>query len=280
MARVEVHCAGAAGLVQNPNAPGKIRGAWGRALAGAASTEALGGGPCRWSAPCAYDVFFNNQGRLTARLEIPKPYLITLDAVGDDLRVVLTIFGMAADWAGEAADGLVRALRAGLDSGGKRRPFTVANREIGMAGGIPTAPLAAGASLRFRSPVALREGSRAHVEPAAMITSLANRVSGLARWHGVRLEIDAAALKAEAQRLGQAAEWVEAAPVAWRRGSAAQQRQHGMVGLVGEMHLPPPSASVAALLSIGAVAHIGSRTTFGMGRYDLLTFAKPASPAG
>jgi hypothetical protein len=37
---------------------------------------------------------------------------------------------------------------------------------------------------------------------------------------------------------------------------------------------------VAALLSIGAVAHSGSRTKFGMGRYDLLTFAKPASPAG
>lgn len=256
--------------MEHSNAVAKIRGAWGRTLAEGASTEALAGGPCAWAAPCAYDVFFNVQGRLTARLEIPKPFVVALDRESGDLIVTMTLFGIAADWAGEAADGLVRAMRRGLDEGGRRRVLSVTDRALGVSEGLPVADLSRGAVLEFLSPVALRSGSAEHVEPAAMITSLANRVGGLARWHGVQLALDAAALKAEAAALAAEAEWSGAEALSWRQRSLAQDRSRMMVGVTGALLLPPPTPGIAALLSIGAETHIGSRAALGMGRYRLL----------
>lgn len=117
MARVQVVCPGHGRLADHLGIPARVRGAWGRALARGASPEALAGGPCLWPAPCAYDLFFNTHDHLTARLALPKPYVLRLERVGRDLCVTLTLFGIAADWAGEAADALVRALRGGLDMG-------------------------------------------------------------------------------------------------------------------------------------------------------------------
>ncbi|MFV0474936.1 MAG: hypothetical protein ACK5MQ_12130, partial [Pikeienuella sp.] len=199
MARVELRAAGAAAVARNPNAPAKLRGAWGRALAG---------GPCLWPAPCGYDLFFNVQGAVTARLELPKPFTLLLMAEAGDLVIALTLFGVATDWAGEAADAPVRAARAGLDGATGRRALEIIHRDIAIAGEAPLADLSAGAVLRFLSPVSLRQGGAHHAEPASMITSLANRIGGLARWQGLRLALNGAALKAEATRLGAAAEWV------------------------------------------------------------------------
>lgn len=270
MSQIRLRCHGAAPVVRNFNAPAKIRGAWGRALAEGASPEALAGGPCGWDAPCAYDLFFNPQGRLTAGLELPKPFVIALEPDDDDLLVDLTLFGIATEWTGEAADGLVRALRVGLDSGARRRPLAIADRSMEIAEGVPLADLSRGAVLRFVTPVALREGERTHAEPAAMIASLANRIGGLARWHGARLDLDPAALKSEAQRLGAGAVWRAAhLPPAWQRGSRAQGRSHSMIGMLGELALPSMGAETEVLLSLGSFTHVGARTALGAGRFRI-----------
>ncbi|WP_128292287.1 CRISPR system precrRNA processing endoribonuclease RAMP protein Cas6 [Afifella aestuarii] len=273
MARIELFCPGAAALAKNPNAPARMRGAWGRALAEGASAEALAGGPCPWPAPCAYDLFFNVQGRMTARLEIPKPFAIALDTDGNDLIVSLTLFGIAVDWAGEAADAMVRALRNGLDTHDRRRPLKVTDRRVGLASGLPAAEAGAGLLLSFVTPVALRSGAQMHVRPESLLTGVANRVGGLALWQGHALAIDPAALKAEADALGRRAEWqVETAP-GWRNGSKAQRRERAMGGVLGTLMLPQPTPDLAALLRIGAETHVGSHAALGMGRYDLLTLA-------
>ena len=273
MARVAVTCLGEGRLVAIPNTAAKIRGAWGRALAQAASADALRGGPCGWDPPCAYDLFFNNQGRLTARLEIPKPFVLALDRADDDLRVTLTLFGVAGNWAGEATDALVQALRNGLDTGATRRPLEVAARTVSGVEGIPVPDLSAGAVLRFLSPMALRSGQNEHIRPASLITGLANRVGGLARWQGVRLDIDPTQLKVEAEQAGARAKWLNVESWRWQRGSRAQGRMYSVAGVTGELQLPGVSPEVSALLAIGAETHAGSRPALGMGRYVLVTHA-------
>lgn len=269
--RVRLLCPGAASLTRNPNTPATIRGAWGRALGLGASDSALAGGPCDWPAPCAYDLFFNAQGALTSRLEIPKPFVIGLDMAGRNLLVTLSLFGAACDWAGEAADALIRALRGGLDQGQARQAVAVAGRDIAVAQGVEPPLGAEGLSLEFLSPLALRDGEAVHSDPVSLLTGAANRVGGLARWHGVRLDLDPAALKAEAVAVGGLARWTDLRePAPWRRGSRAQGRGHQMSGVLGTLHLPPVSDDMAAILACAGTCHAGSRTAHGLGRFRLV----------
>jgi hypothetical protein len=267
--RVQAVCAGAAALAQNNNAAGKIRGAWGRALAEGASSAAVDLRECNWAAPCGYDLFFNPMGKLASRLDIPKPWVIALRPEGDDLVVDISIFGIAGDWAGEAADALVRGLRRGLDGASSARPLLVAARSIDGAEGLPAASLPLGARLRFITPLELRSGDEAHLRPASVIKSLANRASGLARWHGLRLAIDPTALSAEAEIVGDAARWAEVAATPWRRGSRAQGLSIPLAGRGGTLTLPLAPPTTSALLTMGASAHAGGRVTLGLGRYEL-----------
>ncbi|WP_417847048.1 CRISPR system precrRNA processing endoribonuclease RAMP protein Cas6 [Thalassospira povalilytica] len=272
MARIVLRCPNAAGLVQDPNTTAKIRGAWGRKLAEGASEEALAKRPCPWPAPCAYDLFFNTHGTLGGRMEIPKPFVLALDADGDDLVVGMTLFGIAADWAGEAADALVRALRHGLDqAGNKRHHLVVSHRDVEQSNGVPVpADMPGGARLVFISPVALRSGEELHVRPASLIKSLGNRVDGFARWHGMALDLDPHDFSRAAEDVGAYAQWeIQRVPV-WRRGSVAQNRQIGMAGVLGTLTLPPLPAFIAILVALGACTHAGSRAALGMGRYRLL----------
>ena len=87
------------------------------------------------------------QGRLTARLGIPKSFLLALDRADKDLFVTLTLFGVAGNWTGEAADALVRGLRNGLDTRGTRRPLEVIERAVNGTEGLPVPNLSADALL-------------------------------------------------------------------------------------------------------------------------------------
>ena len=270
MARITVVCPGKSRHAGHPGAGARVRGAWGRALADGASAEALAGGPCPWPAPCAYDLFFNTHGHLTARLELPKPFVLSLEARGRDLVAVLTLFGIAADWAGEAADALVRALRGGLDMHHDRRlALEPARREIAVSEGLPLPAPGHAAILEFLTPLVLRQDQTAHADPASLITSLANRVSGLARWHGLCLDVPGPLLAVEATRMAAGARWQKAARHSWMRGSQVQGRRMPVEGLLGQLDLPPAGALVSALLVLGEHCHAGGRATSGMGRYAL-----------
>lgn len=274
MARITVRCAGEGRLADHQGVGARIRGAWGHALAAGASPEALVGGPCPWPAPCAYDLFFNTHGHLTARLELPKPFVISLEAQGRDLVVMLTLFGIAADWAGEAADALVRALRGGLDMGRDRRAaLDPVRRDIAVSQGLPLPEPDRGTVLAFQTPLVLRQDQTAHADPASLITSLANRVSGLARWHGLCLDVPGPALAAEAAKLAAGARWDGPARQSWMRGSQVQGRRMPVQGISGRLSLPPASPLVSALVIMGEHCHAGGRTTSGMGRYVLLLSA-------
>lgn len=270
MARIVVLCERAGDLARDVATVAKIRGGLGRRLHDAASQPARAGKPCPWQPPCAWDLLFNDAGSLGPSLAIPAPFVIALDRVGQDLAVSLTLFGIAADVAGEVAAALVESLRNGLDeSGDRRRPLSPIAREIGMAVGVPLPTHGGTLLLDFVTPLALRQGQEIHADPASLILSLGNRVAGLALWQGARLALDASALKIEAERLAQLAEWSEARARHWHSGSQAQGRRMPLAGLVGQLTLPVASEDVTTLLALGAECHAGARTTKGQGRYRL-----------
>lgn len=272
--RITVTAPGAARYFHGPNGMAKLRGAWGRALALSASAEALATPPhpCPWPAPCAYSVFFVPQGQHLNGLEIPKPFVPWLNRSGADLAIGLTLFGDAADWAGEAAEALVRALRGGIDLvGDRRQPVTVTSRQIEEAQGMALAAALPAGVLAFETPLQLRQGEDVHADAGAFLKGLGLRLTGLARWHGVQLALDLPALKAEADVLAGSAEWSGAGAEIWVKGSAAQGRRLTMAGITGQLILPPLAGVAAQLVQLGAETHAGSRTSHGLGRYRIET---------
>lgn len=266
---VVVRCRGAAGRAADPQFAGKLRGAWGEQLKGAASTQAIAGHPCPWQPACAFDVFFRGQGSLTPGLEIPKPYVLALLADGSDLVVRLTLFGFATDWTEAAADALVRACRAvpGRLEVIDRRFWSEEAVEVGAA---PESVV-----LAFETPLEIRHqgGARAEATDGSfafegLVATLANRVSGLARWQEAMLETDFRALKQHAAGLG--VQLLEQAPDRWRRFSRRQGQWIPMLGQRLVVLIEGDLAPLMPLLTVGETCHAGSHASLGLGRYALL----------
>lgn len=271
-ASISLRMPSAARLSADPAFPGKVRGSLGEVLKRAASAEAIDGRPCPWTPPCALDIFFRSQGMMTKGLEIPKPITIAVAAVGSDLVVTARLFGLAAEWAGQIADALTRALREGL-----RHPrgglLDVTARDITWAEEAPNWSLLAGSEpkrleLVFETPFVLRDNRNSHAKLPALVTGIGNRVSGLARWMGASIEADWSEIKAAATELT-----VERSTVTetnWTRASRRQNKLIGMVGFQGEVIISGPLAPVLPLLALGQITHAGAHAALGMGRYRIV----------
>lgn len=275
MARISLRIPNMSALGEDQNLIGKVRGAWGRALAQSASAAALAGRPCDWTAPCAYDLFFNAHGGVLNGVSLPKPFVMAADPDGADLILTITLFGLAVNWAGEAAEAMVRALRGGLDLRGDRKlVLEVSDRDIGLSIGQTLPGPMAGAVARFITPLQMREGADLHVKPGSLLKSLALRLSGLARWQGANLTLDLEALKADAAELDARSVWQDDRVQMWTRGSVAQGRKIPVAGMTGALVLPPLGAQGAGILSMGCHTHAGSKLSIGMGRYILHQFSE------
>jgi hypothetical protein len=272
---VELRCRDVAGLARDPAVPGKLRGALGAALAMTASTEARAGHPCPWQPPCALDVLFRRQGRITPGLELPKPYVLALFPDGADLVLRLTLFGLATDWTEMVAEALVRALRGPLSLGAS---LAIVDRRYWSEEGVGVPEARSALIMAFATPLQLRPRRRAADEAGAgeggfvsLMMSLGNRLSGLARWHDALLEADWQALKAQAA--GLEVRPLTRVPVGWQRYSRRQRRWIPAAGVEtvllvqGELD---PAGPLLHLLVLGESAHVGSHATLGQGRYELL----------
>ena len=285
---VEVTLRGLGHLAGDPALTGRIRGAWGRELMRAASPAALDGRPCTWSPPCALDVLFREQGRAAAGLPIPRPAVISARAHGRDLVVRLSLIGFACDWIDSAGEALIAALRHGdplrLAGGsdppatGPRGPGTpavgakgsaIAGRRLATWDGIAVPPAPALAELSFVTPLCLRQGGvPAFDGPRMLLSSLANRIAGLARWHDARIAADWRGLAEAADELHSDAAGLRS--VRWTRRSDRQGRRLiPMTGLTGTLVLAGDLGPAAPLLALGALCHAGSHTALGLGAYDL-----------
>lgn len=265
-----VHLPGA--LAADPALPGKLRGGWGRQLLAGASAPAAAGQPCPWDPPCAYDVLFRERPLLKG-MEMPKPFLFAAEAGGPEItHLRLTLFGFASDLLDLAADALVRALATGLDLPGGRRVVAVAQRHLTGDDHLPVPPVPAAVTLHFHTPLCLRRGGAtltgAELLPA-LVTSLGNRISALARWQDAELVADWPGLRDHAATLS--VDTGGLTPIQWQRGSARQD--HGplpMGGLIGDLRLSGDLAPLWPLLCLGEACHAGSHTAQGLGRYHLL----------
>ncbi len=273
--RITARCDGGAELARDSAMAARLRGALGRQLTMSASPQALAGAPCPWQPPCALDVLFGQHGKVTGGLEVPKPYVVAVSAVGNDLVAEVTLFGFAGDLAEAAAEALVNGLRHGLNQGEmdrvRYRPLSVVDRSIASFDNVALAEPPSGAivMLSMRTPLSIRSGDTVK-NPAFgdLVSSLTARVQGLARWQDAALDADWRALIAEGRTLRHHA-IPGAAPQHWRRGSTRQDRSFQIGGATVQWLLDNPSAELLHLLALGQTTGAGGRTALGLGRFQL-----------
>lgn len=252
----------------------RLRGAWGTAL----GAERLDRGGAQAGAPTAAELFFRPQGRINffhrdttpcAFQDLPKPYVFSLDPQREGYRLTLDLFGLAGDWAEEAAEALRAALALGLDMAGNRKlRLALLDLGLGRAEGLPAheGPVRM-AALDFLTPLSLRAGDHRHAEPATVIEAAWRRSAAMALWHGATPCL----IRPETSPEGI---WQAVEPAPWASGSRRQGRVVPGGGVLGRLVLADPAPLDLSMLHFGATTHIGSHTSKGAGRYDL-QLAKP-----
>jgi hypothetical protein len=108
--RITVRLAGLADAAREPALVGRLRGAFGDVLLKTTSREAAAGRPCPWTPPSAYEPLFRKQGRMTPGTDFPSPWVIAVQPRRGDLAIMLTLFGIASEWAAAAAEALVEVV--------------------------------------------------------------------------------------------------------------------------------------------------------------------------
>lgn len=262
--------------IGDPGLPGRIRGALGEELLSRASPEAVRGDPCPWDPPCAFEILFKKQGRMEPGLDFPSPWVVELDSINGDLMIIFRLFGFACDYAASAAEALTYALKEKVDYAGRSGFFfpvpVITDRTIASGELVDMSEPRSGMILDFLTPATLTGNTIKH-NPRGLITTAAARLSGLARWHDLALEMDRDAL-VESTRLLDF-EWIEATSVRWQRGSYRQEKAFQMGGIVGRLVIigePEDLLLPSAVLTIGERTHIGADIAFGCGRFALTHF--------
>ncbi|WP_282610834.1 CRISPR system precrRNA processing endoribonuclease RAMP protein Cas6 [Pelagibius sp. Alg239-R121] len=205
---------------------------------------------------------------MTADLPIPPPFVIDVDFAATTLIVNLRIFGLAQPWAKEAASTLQAALMRGVSGKVTEPGLEILACDIARQSGEHVAPDATAATLRFQTPVALIRNGRLLEDFSGLMSALGNRISGIARWHGLRIDADWSDVKAASRNLAFDGSRLER--VQWTRGS---KRQGGRVlimeGWLGPLEISGDLKPFLQLLVLGEVCHVGSHAALGLGRYGL-----------
>lgn len=255
----------------HPDMAVRIRGAFGRALAELPPPVVHRHDP--FSRPPAFKVLWEAFRDEVGR-ELPKPFVIDVDIGGNEIIVVLRVFGLAQYWAGLARDALLMALDGGVSIKTDSKihvqfePLSWTSRRVD---GLDCPRIARDAVLLLSTPLAVRHGSAIGLSARSLFHSAFVRASGLARWQGLRLLADSGAIGSLAEHMHLEADALF--PVRFSRHSRRQPgREIPVMGLMGRLGLQGPLEALTPYLAIGAVAHIGSHAALGLGRYDLLGY--------
>lgn len=266
---------GLAAFAADPGLPGRIRGALGERLKLSASEAAIAGQPCPWQPPCAFEVLWRKQGRMSAGLDHASPWVIGLDPVAGDLEVTLTLFGFANEFMAAASEAMTAALLGDVDWRGATGLFvprlSILERQIGEAAAIEAPPPLDTLRLAMLSPLALT-GADPRERPGSLVSGLARRLETLARWHDATLAplVDPRALGQRAAALDW--QFDEVVVLNWQRGSRRQDKAIPMRGIVCGIEisgLGPDDADLRLLLALGEACFFGADVAFGCGRYAL-----------
>jgi hypothetical protein len=248
----------------------RIRGALGQVLMEGASPEAVAGRPCPWRPPCALDVMFREQLRV-AQNGLPKPYVLAALRRGEDLEVVLTLFGLAIDWAAAMTHALAAALRHRIDWADQdARHFVpkLAAVDIRLfeVTGVAMPPPRRCVELAFLTPMNAEHDDPAD-RPATVVARLARRIEGLARWQDAVLEADWLMLAEDWNACAYDCRDLRAATVARRSGRSG--RDFAMPAVCGALTIAEVPAALWPFLVIGQHTHVGKGAAEGFGRFSL-----------
>ncbi|MFP5516982.1 MAG: CRISPR system precrRNA processing endoribonuclease RAMP protein Cas6 [Alphaproteobacteria bacterium] len=252
-----------------PGLAGRLRGAWGWALDDLARAEPDHGLP--GAAPSAHDALFRANALWAPGMEVPKPYVLTVDADGRRLTARVTLFGFAGRWAADTVEALLMAGARGLTlrpGGPVRAALAAESVAVDRVETLPPLPQPRDGALTllFDTPLKARHGAALKLDAASILGGLANRVTGLARWQDLGVEDDFAAL-------AQAVVAVDAdlsalRPIGWtRRSTRAPDAPISMEGVTGALTLRGDVERLLPILRLGTLTHAGNDTTFGLGRF-------------
>jgi len=270
--RIELHCRCPRDFEDGPDLAGRVRGAFGRQLLAMEGATHLRSTQDAAHYASLYDILFTIHGRLHAAIERPKPWVLSAERVGADLRVELTLFGFAGFWAAPAAQALCDALVGGIAIAPESRvraKVDIGNTRISRVEGVSvTANEPRSVRLIFRTPFLVATQGALTLDPRVLLVGLANRIRGLAHWQDLDLHLDWPGFAAAAGRLEL--DHTELRYATWHRRSI----RHGalsipMQGIAGTITLRGVLAPFLALLAIGETAYLGKGTAFGLGRYEL-----------
>ena len=249
----------------------RLRGSLGDVLKNGASAACIKGEPCDFEPPCTLDVLFREQGRIGPH-GIPKPFVITAERQGRDLRVSVSLFGLAADWSSTVQHALVEVLakriRWKAQHPGLFLPLLkVTDVSVVPINGVVLDCVPDQIELLFETPV-VAEGDHPKDTPSTLIARLARRIDGLARWQDARLDVDWHWLCEKWRTLSYETIDLESTRMLRRSTASMQDYETDVVG--GSVHLTGDLAPIWPLLVLGTRTRLGKGANAGFGRYRLV----------
>jgi hypothetical protein len=250
---------------EEPDLADRFRGAFGRGLEQLAGDGSI--------APAAdarelHGLLFSGE---TAR-ETARPFVFRIDVRSDRIKVVLRLFGAAANYwsAAEAAFAATCARGVALKQNSKHRlQFEVLMTEHHACAGLPVSAVPQRATMLFRTPLAIRKGGHTNASLGTLPVNIAERLKRLLAWQGVMLEYDRRMLLQISGRLKL--DQHELRWQSWTRHSSTTPAGGMPIGgFVGALRITGDLQPVWPLFCVGAITHAGGETALGLGRYDLL----------
>lgn len=249
---------------EEPDLPDRLRGALGRRLEEFADSDDIGAADAR----ALHGLLFGGE---TPR-ELARPFVLRIDVRKNEIKAVLRLFGVAANYWSGAENAFSAACERGvaLKQNSKHRlRFEILATEHHACAGLPHCAVPQRATLLFRTPVAIRRGQHTKAQLRTLPVNIAARLTRLLAWQGATLEYDRRMLAQSAARLK-----LDQREMRWRSWvrHSSTTREAGMLvgGLVGALRIAGDLLPIWPLLCAGAVTHAGSETALGLGRYDLL----------
>jgi len=271
---ISVKLSGYGGLADAGGLLPMLRGAIGRVLMAGASEESLNQKPCPWSPPCANDVFFGPKPeiKITRHTQaIPKPFVLSAQAQGQDLIVSASIFGFASEWQSEMRSALINAVKERIDwtklASGIFIPTKTdydLDTQISSAENLGVVP--GRVVLDFLTPVDCKNTDPAD-NPGSVLSRLANRLALLARWYEIDITQDWKALSDSWRALEMEVESEDMHTIV--RNSKRTSSQYRVSGRRISLSLKGDLTLLWPLLVLGEQAHIGRGTSSGLGKYQL-----------
>ncbi len=255
------------GMEDYPELALRVRGAFGRRLAEQHE------GPRRRSGarlPRAYDVLFSSVATRSAGLELPKPVGLRVSRERDCLIVDLRLFGAAGLWLEEAADAMARALEGGIALHAQARLRASARvRDVGIrrTENVVTGD-ATTATMTFLTPAVVRGGGRLSDDPRSLLRAAPRIVASLARWQGLELVADWAAVSAGIASLrvdDTQLRRYEFQRFSRRSGDTAIPVR----GYLGALRASGALGDTATFLRLAETLGVGSHVSLGLGAFDL-----------